>query len=209
MTQHKKNNILDDFSDISLEEKEKILWDFEKLQTSLKATTEYKENLFSQLQALYHFKEQKNYFSVQKYISWLLAFTFCVSGIWYFFSKIENDTWWEIWVTPVQTFSDISDVSQRSIASISWEEQELDSEVSTMMMKDIWVVSFTDKEKEIFENICQDIWGFFISEEYFCVLDMSDICSLDSLKYLQDNSCNIFFQKEIGAEEDIQEVSSP
>lgn len=203
MTQHKKNNILDDFSDISSKQKEKILWDFEKLQTSLNASSKYKENLFSRLQALYHFKEQKNYFSVQKYISLLLAFTFCVSGIWYFFSKIEYDNRWEIWTTSVQTFSDISDVSQRSIASISWDSQELDSEVSTMMMKDIWVVSFTDEEKVIFENICQDIWGFFISEEYFCVLDMSDICSLDSMKYLQDNSCNIFFQKENWTEEDI------
>ncbi|MCH8518973.1 hypothetical protein LAT59_04395 [Candidatus Gracilibacteria bacterium] len=189
-----KKNILDDFSDISGDEKRKILNDFKKLQALLKPSSDYKERLFSRLQAIkYHNESNISHF--QKYVSGILAFTFCFSGIWYFYTHIDTD----------RTYKDGTKNEQgvqgdefRGVATPSTMEIAPSND---SMMRDMGnlgpsISEYSDEEKEIFQEKCKDQGGFFIEGENLCIIEMSDICSLESLRNEQENDCSIFYNPE-------------
>ena len=186
MKEYRKNRILREFWDFDRTKAKKLLSDFIEARRTLLPTKEYKEHLYSRLEAL-RYKKESNVELIKRYFSSVLAFTFVVSVVWLFYT--QNDFTWvplsediSVAVMPAQLSEDMSEVMWLA-----------DMWVRSMMIDADMTFAWTDEEKETFGQICTDNWGFFIEDEYICILDTVDMCGLESLRTAQDNSCNIFF----------------
>ena len=62
-----------------------------------------------------------------------------------------------------------------------------------MMFDSDSTITWSNEDKELFQEICENNQGFLIDDEYICILDSSDMCGLESLRNYKDNACNIFF----------------
>ena len=189
---HSKKHILDDFSDFSPEQKEKILWDFDKAHRALKPRSDYREWLFSRLETLYYFWQKKHTLYLYRLTSAFLVFTLSISWIWYFYSQTYTERWVEnIYVSSEKHISEEVFLEPMGIDSQepSWPVMDL---AMSRMLEDM---QYSEEEKHIFQEVCLESRGFFVEEEDICILDMSEICWLDALRMRQQNTCSIFYRE--------------
>ena len=191
MKEYRRNRLLREFRDIDRSQAKKILEDFEDARKILLPDTWYKENLFSRLETLVY-KKESTFENIKKYFSSALAFTFVVSVVWLFYT--QTDFLWESvsdtpptpWVQPAILSEDMSEMAPMS-----------DMWTRSIMPNSDPAMSWSDEDKKLFQEICNDSWGFLIDDVYICILDMTDMCWLESLKKDEANACSVFFSWEI------------
>ena len=88
MKDYRKNRLLREFRDIDRSKAKKLLTDFIDARKALSPDKEYKENLFSRLEAL-QYKKESTLETIKKYFSSALAFTFVVSVVWLFYTQTD------------------------------------------------------------------------------------------------------------------------
>lgn len=187
----KENNLFDDFPEIDNKNLESVQKDFQHLHTSLQPTQSFKEQLVSRLEALSQYQKWQS-FDFKKYTSWILAFTFLVSFIWYFYANFFNENTMKQGeqMEKVQVFSDMW--TSRWVS----EEMHIMSDermsVGRMWAVDFWT-TYSEEDRIWFSQACEDAEWFYISEDEMCILNMSDICDIRSYVTQSENACSVLF----------------
>jgi len=88
MKDYRKKHLLEEFSDIERSKAKHILTDFRNARNIFLPNKEYKEHLYSCLEALRYNKES-HLELIKKYFSSALAFTFIISVVWLFYTQTD------------------------------------------------------------------------------------------------------------------------
>ena len=174
MKEYRKNRILREFWDFDRTKAKKLLSDFVEARRTLLPSKDYKEGLYSRLEAL-RYKKESNLELIKRYFSSAIAFTFIVSVVWFFYTQTD------IVVEPVSEYPivkqsenisnmtlDEEDVLHESWALYMWDKKldtswDIDAEelsqddLRTHSMSLTWEVTYSDSSEDIKVETSEDI----------------------------------------------------
>ena len=163
MKEYRKNRILREFWDFDKTKTQELLYDFSEARKTLLPSKEYKEDLYSRLEAL-RYKKESNIELIKRYFSSTLAFTFIVSVVWIFYTQTD------IIVEPVSEYPavkqsentlnmtlDDEDIPDESWSLDTWSKKldtSVDSDTKELFQDDIWTdsVSFNSEATDSDSN---------------------------------------------------------